>query len=166
MELILYFREMWQLAIQGQVQGVWFWAALYMLIVCIYSLRFQIRTRYWPFVQGEIVKVEVDEFGATDLVKSNQDYVLKALYTYTVSGVDYEGTRISPWIFVASHNARIALEKQMSSIQVFPDGKVKVFYNPQNPRKSYLIVAGKAGICITICLCVLPLVGFYLKYHG
>ncbi len=166
MDLILYFREMWQLAIQGQAQGIWFWASTYLVIVCIYSLIFQIRTRFWPFVQGEIVKVEVDKFGGTDLVKSNQEYVSKALYTYNVSGVDYEGTRISPWVFVASHNARFVLEKQMSYIQVLPGGKVKVYYNPQNPKKSYLIVAGKAGICVTISLCVFPLVAFYLKYHA
>lgn len=165
MELIIYFREMWQLAVQGQIQGIWFWAAIYMFTVCLYSLIFQIRTRYWPFVQGELVKVGVVKFGATDLVKSNQDYVSKALYKYNVLGVDYDGTRISPWIFVASHNARFVLEKQMSSIQRFPDGTVKVYYNPHNPKKCYLIIAGKEGICITLFVSVLPVVAFCFKYH-
>ena len=165
MELIIYFQEMWQLAIQGQTQGIWFWAALYTFVVCVFSLIFQIRTRYWPSTQGELAEFGVEKFGATDWVKSNQDYVSKALYKYNVSGVAYDGTRISPWIFVVSHNARFVLERQMSSIQRFPDGKVKVFYNPNNPKKSFLIIAGKIGICITLLISVLPLISFYCKYY-
>ena len=165
MELIIYFQEMWQLAIQGQTQGIWFWAALYAFIICVYSLIFQSRTRYWPFAQGELAEFGVEKFGATDWVKSNQDYVSKALYKYNVSGVAYDGTRISPWIFVVSHNARIVLEKQMSSIQRFPDGKVKVFYNPNNPKKSFLIIAGKMGIFITLLISVVPLISFYFKFY-
>jgi hypothetical protein len=166
MELIIYFQGIWQLAIQGETQGIWFWAAFYAFIVCLYSLIFQIRTRYWPFARGEITEFGVEKFGATDLVKSNQDYISKALYKYNVSGVAYDGTRISPWIFVASHNARFILEKQMSSIQRLPDGKIKVFYNPNNPKKGFLIIAGKMGICITLSICVLPLISFYYKYHA
>ena len=165
MDLIIYFQDMWQLAIQGQTQGIWFGAALYAFIVCVCSLIFQIRTRYWPSTPGELAEFGVEKFGATDMVKSNQDYVSKALYKYNLSGVDYYGTRISPWIFVVSHNARIVLEKQMSSIQRLPDGKVKIFYNPDNPKKSYLIIAGKAGICITLLVSALPLISFYFKYH-
>ena len=157
---------MWQLAIQGQTQGIWFWAALYTFFVCVYSLAFQIRTRYWPSAQGELAEFGVEKFGAIDWVKSNQDYVSKALYKYNVSGITYEGTRISPWIFVVSHNARLVLEKQMSSIQRFPDGKAKVFYNPNNPKKSFLIIAGKIGICITLLTSVLPLILFYCKYYA
>jgi len=165
MELIIYFQDMWQLTIQGKTQGIWFGAALYVFIVCVFSLIFQIRTRYWPFTLGELVEFGTENFGATDWVKSNQDYVSKALYKYNVSSVAYDGTRISPWIFVVSHNARFVLEKQMSFIQRCPDGKVKVFYNPNNPRKSYLIVAGKVGICITLLISALPLISFYFKYH-
>jgi len=166
MELMFYFQDMWQLANQGHTQGIWFGAALYGFIVCGYSLIFQIRTRYWPFTSGELAEIGVEKFGATDRIKSNQDYISKALYKYDVSGVVYDGTRISPWIFVVSHNARFVLEKQMSSIQRFPDGKIKIFYNPNNPKKSYLIIAGKLGICITLLISVLPLISYYFKYHA
>lgn len=128
---------MWQLAISGQTQGIWFWAALYAFIICVYSLIFQIRTRYWPCAQGELAEFGIEKFGATNWVKSNQDYASKALYKYSVSGIAYAGRRISPWVFVVSHNVRIILEKQMSSIQRFPDGKIKVFYNPNNPKKVF-----------------------------
>lgn len=165
MALITYFQEMWQLAMQGQTQGIWFWAAIYTFVVCVYSLIFQIQIRYWPSVEGELAKIGVEKFGATDRIKSNQDYVSKALYQYNVSGVAYEGKRISPWVFVASHNARFVLEKQMSSIQHLPGGKVKVFYKPSNPKKSFLIIAGKTGISITLLITVLPLISFYFKYY-
>lgn len=163
-ELIIYIEEMWQLAIQGQKQGIWFWAGLYTFIVCTYSLIFQVRTRYWPFTQGELVESGIDKFGKTDWVKSNQDYVSKMLYRYNVSGVTYDGTRISPWIFVASHNARFVLDNQRSSVERFSNGRVKVFYNPCNPKKSFLIIAGKTDICITLLISVVPLVLFYINY--
>lgn len=165
MDLINYFREMWQIAMQGQAQGIWFWAAIYTFVVCVYSLSFQIQTRYWPFVPGELIEYGIEKFGATDRVKSNQEYIVKALYRYNVSGEDFDGTRISPWIFVVSHNARLVLEKQMSSKQQLPDGRFKVFYNPKNPKKSFLIIAGKTGIFVTLVISVLPLVTFYFKYH-
>ena len=165
MALVIYLQDMWHLTLQGKTQGIWFGAALYTFIVCVYSLILQIRTRYWPFAQGELAGLGIEKFGATDWVKSNQDYASKALYKYNVSGVAYDGTRIAPWIFVVSHNARFVLEKQMSSLQRFPDGKVKVFYNPNNPQESFLIIAGKMGICITLLISVLPLILFYLKYH-
>ena len=164
MELIINFQEMWQLAIKGQTQGIFFWFALYMFIVCIYSLIFQIRTRYWPFVQGELVESGLDKFGAS-IVKSDQDYRASALYNYSVSGVNYSGTRVSPWIMLVSYNLRFIIKKQMSYLQRSSDGKVKVFYNPNNHKKSYLIIAGKMGIGITLLISVLPLILFYYKYY-
>ena len=162
---MIYFQDMWQLAIQGETQGVWFWAAIYTLIVCTYSLVFQIRTRYWPSTLGELNDIRVKRFGPKVLITYQQDYTSKALYQYEVSGVTYEGTRISPWVFVASHNARFVLEKQMASVQRTTDGKVKVFYNPKNPQKSYLIIAGRMGIAITLLISALPLISFYFKYY-
>ena len=166
MELIIYSQEMWRLALDGQAQGVWFWASLYTFILCAYSLLFQIRTRFWPCTHGVLTGFEIRKFGgATEWVRSEQEYVSEALYKYNVGGVDYDGTRISPWVFVVSHNARFVLEKQKSSIQLYPDGRLKVFYNPNNPKKSFLIIAGKMGIYITVTLSVLPLILFCIEYH-
>lgn len=162
---MIYFQEMSQLAIQGQIQGIWFWVAVYTFILCVYSLIFQIQTRYWPFTQGDLVEYRVKKLGAKSWTIVNQDYVSNALYNYNVSGVTHEGTRISPWIFVASHNAKFVLEKQMSALQRHPNGKVKVFYNPKNPKKSFLIVAGKTGVCITLLISVLPLISYYFQYY-
>ena len=157
---------MWQLVIQGETQGIWFWAAFYTFIVCSGSLIYQIRTRSWPETKGELVETGIRKFGSTEWATTNQEYVSEALYHYVVSGLTYDGSRISPWVFVASHNARFVLEKQMSSIQRYSDGSVKVFYNPGNPKKSFLIVAGKAGLLVTLTISVLPMVLYFFKYHG
>lgn len=163
--MIEYLQEMWRLAIQAEPQGIWFWASLYALFLCSYSLLFQIRTRFWPFTQGELVEASVEKFGATEWAQSNQEYVGKALYRYTVSDITYDGKRISPWIFVASHNARFILQRQMAMIQRLPDGGIKVYYNPANLPKSYLIVAGKTGILVTILITFLPIVIYFFSYH-
>jgi len=77
MEITLYFQEMWQLTIEGKAQGIFFWFSVYMLIVCIYSLVLQIRMRFWPSTHGELVKLELDRFGAS-ITKSDQDYKANA----------------------------------------------------------------------------------------
>ncbi|MDF2179768.1 DUF3592 domain-containing protein [Aliiglaciecola sp. CAU 1673] len=165
MTLLSYFWQMWELAINGELQGIWFWAAVYMLLVCGYSLVYQVRTRAWPFTKGQLLGLDVSKFGATERDSSAQDYVAEALYRYTIDGVEYTGTRISPWIFVASHNARSLLQKQLSAIQRYPDGRVKVFYHPVNPQKAFLILPGWLGIAVTSVLGILPLLTYYLKYH-
>jgi len=166
LDLISYFQEMWQLALQGDVQGIWFWAALYAFTLCTYSLIFQLRTRTWPVTQGELIEASVEKFGVTERRTSDQNYMSGALYHYSVSGTAYEGTRISPWIIVASHNARFILEKQMSSIQKYPAGKVKVFYNPKKPKKSFLIIASKVGIFITFLISILPAILYFFKFYS
>ncbi|WP_416305451.1 hypothetical protein [Neptunicella sp. SCSIO 80796] len=67
---------------------------------------------------------------------------------------------------MVSHNARFILRKQFAAIQQYPGGKVKVFYHPAKPQKSYLIVAGKMGILLTLFISALPLPLFYFKYYA
>lgn len=157
-------QEMWRLALEGKLQGVWFWGGIYALVLCLYSFVFQARTRSWPWVAGELLKAEVEEFGGRDLVVSEQDYTSEALYRYRVDDQELEGSRISPWVFVASHNARAVLKKQLESIQHLPEGGVKVFYNPRKPQKSYLIVAGRLGLLVTLLAGSIPLASFFLKF--
>lgn len=165
MFIIKYVQEMVQLAMQGNLQGIWFLIAVYACAACGYSLFFQARTRKWHTTRGKLHKLGVEKFGATEWVTSEQDYVSNALYTYEVGGRTYRGTRISPWIFVASHNARAVLRKQLSLLQRYPDGQVKVFYNPKKPHKSYLLQAGFIGMVITLILAAAPLILFYFKYY-
>ena len=161
-----YIEAMWALAARGQLQGVWFWAAVYAFVLGAYSLVNQLRTRRWPWVQGELLAADVDRFGVTENVRSDQEYAAGAIYRYEVDGQRYEGRRVSPWRIVASHNARFVLAKQMSGIQRTAEGGVKVFYSPRKPRKSFLIVAGVPGLVITSLVCLLPAALFYLRFHA
>lgn len=161
-----YFNDMWRLALSAEPQGIWFWCVCYLFLVSTYSFFVQFRTRFWPFVMGDLLEAGPKKLGGTELAKSDQQYVAGALYTYRVSGKEYTGSKVSPWIFVTNHNARFVLEKQLSKIEAHPNGKVKVFYHPGNPRKAYLLVAGKLAIFVTLVTGIAPIFLYYLAYHG
>ncbi len=166
MEFIEYFQSMWQLAEAGEPKGVWFWVAVYTLTTCLYSVYFQLRTRFWPSTRGQLAYADIKKLGGSEWARAEQEYVTNALYEYEVAGKRYQGSRVSPWIMVASGGARFILQRQLASVKRFGDGSVRVFYNPQKPEKSYLIVAGKTGILITLLISILPLVLFYTRFYG
>ena len=160
-----YVQEMWRLARGGEVQGVWFFAALYALLLCGYSLAFQLRTRRWPSVRGVLLQAEVASFGAAEPVLSERDYVTDAAYRYEVAGEAYEGKRVSPWIVVASHNARRLIEMQLAWIDRGSDGTATVYYNPRKPGRSYLVLPGKVGMGVTAVIALLPAAGYLSRFH-
>lgn len=162
--MVDYLQTMYELAYNGEKQGILFWISLYTLLVVGFSATFQIRVRRWPSTQGYLIQSGTVKFGATEWVKSEQEYSAKALYIYLVDGEIYEGTRLSPWIIVASHNAKFVIQKQLEGIERHTDGTIGVIYNPKNPRKSYLIKPGLVGLLITILIAVLPMV-FFLKSY-
>lgn len=55
MSLFDYLHKMFELAALGEVQGIWFWSAIYALSICSYSVYLQIRTRYWRATQGKLL---------------------------------------------------------------------------------------------------------------
>lgn len=158
--------RMIDLAVAGEVQGIWFWAAVYLLLVGSYSLWFQARTRNWCATRGRLAQLEIDRFGTVDSQLSDQDYQSTALYTYQVNGKVFQGTKVSPWVIVASHNARFILQKQLDGVNRFADGTVEVFYNPHRPDQSYLIVAGWMGIVLTGIITFFPLVTYWFRFHA
>lgn len=156
---------MWELAAQGQAKGVWFWAGLYAFIVCTYSLMYQIRVRQWPMVEGTIVTLGIRQFGSSEWSKSDQDFVFDAKYNYKVSGKSYQGSRVSPWIFIVSYNLKILLKKQSQLIDYYPNGMIKVYHHPNKPQKSFLIKPGRLSIVVTVVLSLLPSILFMFKYY-
>lgn len=165
MFLIEYFSEMWRLASARQDQGIFFFIVLYMLLTFGYSSIYQYRTSRWPSVNGTLVKAEIEKVGLAKRIRSNQDYVASAVYDYWVEGVQYQGKRVSPWVMMASHNARFALKKQMSYLQQNSDGSVRVFYNPKTPQKSFLIKPGIVGMTVTAILAIVPISFYLVEYH-
>jgi hypothetical protein len=166
MDAIAYLEEMWDLALQGKTQGVFFWAATYAFVGLAYSLVFQFRAASWPSTTGELLESRARIFGGAHRVESERDYVASTRYRYVVDGTEYEGRRLSPWVFVASHNAKSVLERQLRGVQQHPDGSVTVFYNPKKPEKSYLIKPGITGRIVTGVLAVVPLVLYWSRYGG
>ena len=165
MTVVNYIKEMWLLAAEGNLQGIFFYASVYALLTLTYSAFYQLKARSWPNVRGVLLKAGIEKFGATDMVKSDQDFVASALYEYTVDGTVYQGTRVSSWIIVVSYNLRFLLKKQMSYIKKNNDGSVTIFFNSTNPKKSYLIKPRKAGVVITLVLATVPLLLYLSEYH-
>lgn len=166
MDPLNYLETMFDLAIDGEKRGIWFWAAIYTFAVCCYSALYQVRVRSWPQVRGDLLDAGLVKFGATEWALANQEYVIRAGYRYRVAGVEYTGKRVSPWLMVASHNLRVLLRWQIAAIQRLPDGGIRVFYNPRNPRRSFLVLPGRTGIGITLAIALLPLVAYWGTYHG
>ena len=90
---------------------------------------------------------------------------MDALYEYTVDGNLYKGNRVSPWVMVATHNAKVVLEKQLRKVERSRDGSVSVFYNPANPKKSLLIKPGVFGLKVTALIAVGAPTLYITSYH-
>ena len=160
-----YVLQMWDLALQGDRQGIWFWAGVYAFLICGYSVVFQLLIRSWPSTKGQLNHIGLDKFG-TAIILSDQDYRADALYTYQIEGKTFQGKRISPWIIIASHNAQFVLKNQLSRVETFADNQVTIFYNPSNPAKSWLILPSQFGVFMTALISVLPAFSYWLEFYG
>ena len=165
MDILNYFQQMVDLASEGELQGIWFWASCYMLVVCLYSAYFQIRTRFWATTVGNIHNLGLKKFDISNDL-SEQQYRGKALYSYSVNGQTYEGTRISPWVFVTNYNAKGLLLKQQAGIDMPTKDTVTVYYNPNKPQKSFLLKASKFGILVTLISAVAPFLGYVSRFYA
>ncbi len=162
--MVEYAKDMWVLATEGEKQGVLFFVVIYAFAVCLYSFLRQVLITQWPVAKGFLKSASVEEWGSTTMGLSFQDYKADSLYVYQVSEKTYQGKRVSPWVIVASHNARFLIKGQLNNIKENDDGTVDVFYNPRKPEKSYLVKPGFFGMVITFGIAVLPLY-FYLNAY-
>lgn len=165
MQILEYFQDMFVLASNGEVQGVFFYAAVYAFLVLTYSLVFQLRIASWPSVVGELIDGRISEFGKEN-APVERDYKVAVSYNYRVGNKEYSGKRLSPWVFVTNNNAAFILKSQLNKITESADGGVTVYYNPRKPRKSFLIKPGLIGKIITGLLAVIPLLLYVTRFHG
>lgn len=163
--IVNYFVDMWHLALQGNKQGLFFYGSIYLLLACGYSAVLQMKVRGWPSTRGNLIGANV-KGGAVDRGTSDQSFMNKVLYEYTVDGTKYKGNRLSMVIIMVSYNLRFVLKKQLEGIIKNDDGSVVVFYNPNNPQKSYLIQPGFIFIAFTWAAIILPAFFYWLAYHG
>ena len=104
---------------------------LYALVVTLYIYLFTKKLKKWPYVLGELAEISIVPTYEIRTVAG------RVRYTYEVNGVVYKGKRLSPWS-VTGHVKNI-ISRQMAKIEYVSNDQVKVFYNPKNPSKSYLI---------------------------
>ena len=164
--MVEYLSAMWALAADGDKRGIVFFAALYCLLLLSYSAVYQLRIMTWPSTTGVLVNRGARKVGGTHLVTSRQEYAASALYEYCVNGEHYQGSRVSPWVMIVSHNAKFLLDRQLARIRSNNDGGVAVFFNPRNPKKSFLVLPGKTGLAVTIALALLPILLYWFAYHA
>ena len=104
---------------------------LYALVVTLYIYLFTKKLKKWPYVLSELAEISIVPTYEIRTVAG------RVRYTYEVNGVVYKGKRLSPWS-VTGHVKNI-ISRQMAKIEYVSNDQVKVFYNPKNPSKSYLI---------------------------
>lgn len=165
-ELFNYFKLMFDLAIAGETKGIFFYSALYFLIILNYSVITQILIGRWPSTPGDLSFIGAKKFGPNEWATVNQDYRSKAQYSYSVDGIKYIGHRVSPWVMVVSHSVKSILETQLKAVEYLPNGRVNVYYSPNNPQKSYLIPTRWKSQLFTFILSLIPIVLFWQKYYG
>ena len=165
MDAIEAIRETISSALAGDERSIFLLACVYTLVVCVYGAFYLARVSRWPSAKGKMIRDGLSHFGVTDLVKAEQEYVTDVRYEYEVNGKNYVGKRLSPWLIVASHNARFVLDMQLSRINKSTDGHVTVYYNPRNPKKSYLIRTGLLSQVVVISIGFVPAVLYFHKYY-
>ncbi|WP_148714469.1 DUF3592 domain-containing protein [Chitinolyticbacter meiyuanensis] len=159
--MVEYLKQMVDLTLRKELQGIHFFATLYVAFVLGGSLWQCLRQRRWSKTRGRLLRVGIRALGETDGGASNRDYVPDALYLYQVDDVEYQGTEISVWKMSASgllKNTAYMLPKKVTADE---HGNVDVYYNPKRPKKSLLLRPGPSTL-IVLAGAMVGAVGFYV----
>ena len=129
---------------------------LYSVAASAYGFIYCVRINKWPSVFGDLEQFEVDRL-SPNMQISDQNYSAEVRYLYKVDGKEYTGHRLSPFLMMVSHNLQFILRLQMGYVETRKDGKVRVYYNPRRPQKSYLIPPGVIGYGFILAFMLIPL---------
>lgn len=124
------------------------------VLASVYSLFYQYKVSQWPSVWGVLKQGGVQKFGGPESKVSDQSYVAKVKYSYEVQGESFEGSRLSAMTVVSSHNAQQLLKNQLKGVEKHGN-KVKVYFNPNRPEKSFLINGSKFQVILTLAMMAL-----------
>ena len=159
--MIEYLQQMVDMALRKELQGIHFWATVYVLFVLAGSLWHVLHVRSWPITRGRLIRLGIRQFGASELSPANQAYVPDALYTYEVGGQVYQGREISVWKMSASGILKDSAALLPRQVQADESGVVRVYYNARRPHKSLLLRPG--WVSLTFLWGLIALVaGFYI----
>lgn len=146
--MIDYLQHMWQLARDGQSQGVCFFIVLYVSALSLWTLLRLWRIRRWPVVRAQLLSLGREAFGH-DAIRSEQQYTASALYRYEVDGREYQGSEISAAVKILASGAAARLPDQLlRQVNAGDDGTVEIRYNPARPQHSYLLRPGRIALLL------------------
>ncbi|NDY92490.1 DUF3592 domain-containing protein [Ideonella livida] len=142
-----YLRDMLDLALRKEVQGIHFWATVYVLVVLGGSLWHVLKVRAWPHAEGQLLSLGIRPLGGAGLGSGDADHVPSALYRYQVNGQEFLGHEISVWKMSASGLLKNAAYVLPRLVAVEPTGRVRIYYHPKHPNKSLLLRPGWMSLC-------------------
>lgn len=135
--------------------------SLYIFVVLAYSAIYQMNVNSWPSVTGKLLK-----FGIWREPRMDTPFLstLDVAYEYVINDKKYTGTRVSPWAVMTNVNE--ILDYQLSNVEfVDNDYHVNVYYNPDNPAKSFLVRTGRTSQLCTFALALIPIIFYFINYH-
>ncbi|SIQ18143.1 DUF3592 domain-containing protein [Aquipseudomonas alcaligenes] len=91
-------------------------------------------SREWPTTEGVITASRIDRQLADSAYRSGYEYEVRVEYSYQVDGVRYQGNRLR--IQPAEYSSASSARRELMQYPV--GGKVRVYYNPQQPERSLL----------------------------
>ncbi len=66
---------------------------------------------------------------------------------------------------LTNNNLQGILKKQLAAIKANETGEVEVFYNPNRPNKSFLVLPSTLGILFTLMLGITPSIAYIFKFY-
>ena len=101
-------------------------------------------TKEWPEITGVVISSKGQRID-----HDKERYILEIEYEYTVDGKSYSSQRVS------SSNKMLTMSEKDELLEKYkPQSEVNVYYDPDNPRDSYLINGLDKGILILFIVCI------------
>jgi hypothetical protein len=131
------------------------------ILYSVYRLFIIKISKGWPYTPGKIVTSYIESY------YHGERYIERAVieYEYKVGGKLFRGSKISSGMDFGISSSAPSLSPAEYVIKKYRQGdEVKVFYNPNRPKSSFLEEGGYIGLAISIIFSVL-LISFGIIWY-
>lgn len=119
--------------------GATLWS-IYLVTIVIEGME----NKNWPITEGKVLSSNAKR------INHNQErYILEIEYSYSVNNEQLVGSKIS-----SVHEMLTRTEKDSKLKEYHPNSLISVYYNPKNPRDSYLVTGVDYKILILLIACI------------